>query len=169
MPPATSSPCGLGSCARTATVSALPLTWMSRKSVSPGSRIDAAVGQPDAHGDMPVLVAELGDPALVVEHLALARLEDDVDRVLAHDRRERAGGRPDQIADGEVREADATVDRRANLGIAEIDLRLLERRLGFQNVGLRRRLVGGALIDRRLRDVLVAAPAPWRARVAARR
>ena len=149
-------PCGFGSGARTATVSVLPLTWMSRKSVRPRLRIEGAVGQAHAHGDMPVRIAELGDAALVVEHVALARLENHVDRVLAHDRRERAGWRTDQIADGEIGEPDAAVDRRVDLGIAEIDLRLVERRLRLEHVGLRRRLVGRALIDGGLRDVLVA-------------
>ena len=66
-----------------------------------GMRIGAAVGQLDVNGYMRVLVGRLGDPALVVENIALARLKDHVDGVLADDRRQRPGRGTDQIADGE--------------------------------------------------------------------
>ena len=51
--------------------------------------------------------------------------------------------RADQIADGEIGDADAAVNRRADFGIAEIDLGLFEQRLRLQYIGLRR-LLGGA-------------------------
>ena len=100
-------------------------------------RIDAAVGQLDVNGHMPVLDAQFGDPPLVVEYVALAGLKDDVDGVLADDRRKRPGGRADQIADGENGKPDPSVDRRTDFGVAEIDFRLVERRLRRQHIGLR--------------------------------
>ncbi len=104
---------------------------------------------------MRILIDRRGDPLAVFDHVGLARLERDIDRILADDGRERAGRGTDQIADGEIGDADAAVDRRADLGIAEIDLGLFEQGLRFQNIGLGGLLGGLVLIDRRLRDVLV--------------
>ena len=93
--------------------------------------------------------------ASILQELALADRKGDVDRVLADDGREHAAVGPDQVADAERGTADAAGDRRVDLGVAEIDLRPLERRLGLQDAG-RGHLVGGAsLVDLRLRNVLV--------------
>src|SRR6266516_759196 len=97
-------------------------------------RIGAAVGQPDVNGQVHVLVGRCTDPALVLENIALARLKDHIDGVLADDRRELSGRGVDQIAHGEIRKSDPSIDRRADLRVAEIDLRLLERRLRLQHI-----------------------------------
>ena len=76
--------------------------------------------------------------------------EDDVHRVLADDRRENAGARRDIIADRHQGAADLAVDRRANVGVAEIDLRLVELRLGAQHLGLEGQLVRLRGVDGRL-------------------
>src|SRR3979490_3422996 len=60
-------------------------------------RIDAAVGQVGVNGLMRVFV-RFGDPALVVEDVALADLEDDIDGILADDGRQPSGRRLDQVA-----------------------------------------------------------------------
>ncbi len=83
-------------------------------------------------------------------------MRDDVDGVLADDRCQRSRGGLHEIALGEPFESDPTVDWRADLGVAEINLRLLERRLRLHHARLRRRLVGLALVDCGLRDVLIA-------------
>src|SRR5262249_28160231 len=78
----------------------------------------------------------------VVEKIALADLERDIDGVLADDRCKLSRRGLDQIALGEYFESDPTVDWRADLGVAEIDLRLVERRLRLHHARLRRVLVG---------------------------
>ena len=65
------------------------------------------------------------------EQLALADRKGDVDRILADDGREHAGVGPDQVADAEIGAADAAGDRRVDLGVTKVDLRLLERCLGL--------------------------------------
>jgi hypothetical protein len=90
-------------------------------------RIDGAVGQLDANVDMCVLRGVLGAAPVVVEKIALADLEGDIDGVLADDRCKLAGGGLDQIALGEDGEPDPSIDGRADLRIAEVDLRLIER------------------------------------------
>ena len=74
-------------------------------------------------------VADVDLPAAIFQELALGHRERDEDRVLAHDGREHAAVGPDQVADAERGAADPAGDRGVNLGVAEIDLRLLERRL----------------------------------------
>jgi hypothetical protein len=101
------------------------------------------------------LSADSATLRLYDDDIGFARRKGHIDRILADDRRELAGRRVDQIAHGEIGKSDAAVDRRTDLGVTEIDLRLLEQRLRLQHVGLRGLLVGGALIDRGLRDVLV--------------
>src|SRR5262249_33341173 len=125
-----------------------------------GMRVDGAVGQLDANVDMRVLPGVFGAAPVVVEQIALADLEGDVDGVLADDRCKLSRGGLDQVALGENLESDPTVDWGADLGVAEIDLRLVERRLCLHHARLRRRLVGLALVDRRLRDVLVTHQLP---------
>ena len=71
--------------------------------------------------------------ASILQELALADRKGDVDRVLADDGREHAAVGPDQVADAERGAADAAGDRRVDLGVAEIDPRPLERRLGLQD------------------------------------
>src|SRR6185437_1603694 len=81
-------------------------------------RIKAAVREFEVDGDRSLLASGLADTTPVIEEVALARLENDVNGILADDCRKGAGGGADQVADGEVRKPDAAVDRRANLGIA---------------------------------------------------
>src|SRR5262249_54174651 len=121
-----------------------------------GMRVDGAVGQLDANVDMRVLPGVFGAAPEVVEKIALADLERDIDGVLADDGCKPSRGGLDQIALGEYFESDPTVDGRADLGVAEIDLRLVERRLRLHHARPRCVLVRLALVDRGLRDVLVA-------------
>src|SRR5262249_54874600 len=55
-----------------------------------GMRVDGAVGQLDASVDMRVLPGVFGAAPVVVEQIALADLESDVDGVLADDRCQRS-------------------------------------------------------------------------------
>src|SRR5262245_7115639 len=121
-----------------------------------GMRVDGAVGQLDPNVDVRVLPGVFGAAPEVVEKVALADLEGDIDGVLADDGRELAGGGLDQIAFGDDGDSDPSIDGRVDLRVAEIDLRLVELRLRLHDAGLRRLLVGFALVDRGLRDVLVA-------------
>ncbi len=63
---------------------------------------------------------------LHIEELPRAHREGDVDRILANQRGERAACGLDQIADAVVRAADPATDRGGDLGIAEVELGLLE-------------------------------------------
>ena len=96
-----------------------------------GMRIVGTVGQPDVNSHVRIFVGEFGNSALVVENIPLACLEDHVDGVLADDGRKLTGGGADQISHGEVGDPDFSVDRRSDLGVAEIDLGLIEQRLSF--------------------------------------
>src|SRR5262249_18646112 len=87
-----------------------------------GMRVDGAVRQLDANVDMRVLPGVFGAAPEVVEKIALADLEGDIDRVLADDGGKPSRGGLDQIALGEYFESDPTVDWRADLGVAQIDL-----------------------------------------------
>ncbi len=120
-----------------------------------GMGIDVSVRQPDMNDDVGVLV-RFSHPALVVENVALADLKDDVDRILADDGGKPSGRGLHQIADGERGEPDPPVDRRADLGVAEIDLRLVELRLRLHDARQRPLFVRLALVDGGLRDVVVA-------------
>ena len=60
---------------------------------------------------------------LQAEELTLADREDRVDRILAEDHRQHAGIRPDDVAFGDGAAADAAVDRRGDVGVAEVDCR----------------------------------------------
>jgi hypothetical protein len=53
---------------------------------------------------------------------------------------------------GEYCQPDASVDRRADFGVAEIDLRLLQQRLGLQDFSLGGRFVRLPLVERGLRN-----------------
>jgi len=108
------------------------------------------------NGRLRVLDAGFGEPALVVDYIALAWLKDDIDGVLPDDRRKRPGRRADQIAHGENGNPDPSIDRRTDFRVTEINFRLVELRLRRQHTGLRCRFVGRALVDRGLRDVLPA-------------
>src|SRR5437588_3343225 len=66
--------------------------------VDAGMRIQSAIGQLDANSHLPVLVPRFEDLALVVEHVALACLKQDINRILADDRRKLSRGRLDQVA-----------------------------------------------------------------------
>src|SRR4029077_16409273 len=115
-------------------------------------RIGTTIGQFDVNGHMRVAV-RFGHPASVLKNIALTDLKDDVDGILADDRRKPSGRGLDQVADGKGREPDPSVDRGADLSINEIDFRLRELRLRFQYARLRCFLVRGALVEGGLRDV----------------
>src|SRR5260370_7137861 len=89
-------------------------------------RILAASGQLDVHGRVRGLAGRFGDAAFVVENIALARLKDDIYRVLADNRGKLPGRGLDQIAHGENGESDPSIHRRADLRVAEIDFPLSE-------------------------------------------
>src|SRR5580692_10138990 len=120
-----------------------------------GMRIYGAVGQLDVYGYVRVLVGRGRDPVLIFDDVGFARLERHVDRILAHDRCQSSRRRADEIADGKIGEPNAPVDRRADLRVAEIDLRLLEQRLRLQHIGLGGLLGRFLLIDGGLWHVLI--------------
>src|SRR5262244_4596535 len=87
-----------------------------------GMRVDGAVGQLDANVDLRVFPGVFGAAPEVVEKIALADLERDIDGVLADDRCKLSRGGLDQIALGEYLEPDSSIDGGANFRVAEIDL-----------------------------------------------
>ncbi len=122
---------------------------LSTKSSLPVWPYSGAVRQTDRHdgADKP---AARGKALAQAEHGADRDGKDHVHRVLAHDRGENAGGRRDDVAHGQRRAADLAVDRRADLGVVEIDLRLLQRRLGAFDLRLKRLLARKRRVDARL-------------------
>ncbi len=63
---------------------------------------------------------------------------------------------PDQIAGRDRRPPDASGDRRFDVGIGQLDLRVAKVRLGFHNRGLGLTLFGGPLIELRNRGIALA-------------
>ena len=119
-----------------------------------GMGIVLSIREPQADIDLDqpaaLLAARLAD-GLEVAH---AHRKQHIDRVLADDGRQYAACRIDEIADGEGGAADAAVDRRADVGVIEIELGLLERRLHLHDLafgGVDRCLV---LVDLALRTEL---------------
>ena len=88
--------------------------------------------------------------AAQVERGALRHREQHVHRVLADDRRQRAAGRRDDIAFGDRGAADLAVDRRADLGVAEVDLGGLQLRLRAGDLRRKGALRGERGVDGRL-------------------
>ncbi len=75
------------------------------------------------------VVTTIAVPAVLlaqVEQFALRYREADIDRILAHDRRQRPGRRRDEVADRHIGPADPAGDRRLDIGVAELQLRLLQ-------------------------------------------
>ena len=68
----------------------------------------------------------------------LVGIEARIDRIDRDQRRQhrRAGAGRDEIADGDLEPADAAGDRRADLGVVEIELRRLQRRPRGAQIGL---------------------------------
>ena len=86
------------------------------------------------------------------QHLLLADIERDVDRTVLNDGCQ-FGSRatPDQRADRDLAGADISVKRRFHLGIAEIDLRILDLEFGLIELRTRRVAIGEGLIELGLR------------------
>ena len=152
--PSTRLRSGLGMMARMISESVCCSTCGSVKFQTPGCGIVLAVREPQADIDLDqpaaLLAARLAD-GLEVAH---AHRKQHIDRILADDGRQHAACRIDEIADGEGGAADAAVDRRADVGVVEIELGLLERRLQLHDLalgGVERRLV---LVDLALRTEL---------------
>ena len=112
--------------------------------------VEGAVGQ----AQLELQVGRGPGPILRLLQLPHRHREGDVDRVHADDGGQGTAARAHEIADGVVGEADLAADRRHDVGVAEIDLRLAQRRLALLHVGGGIVLLGLALVDRRLRDVL---------------
>ena len=76
------------------------------------------------------------DPLLEIDKAAVRDRKHDADRVHLIDRRERRGGRRNEVAFGQRDRAEPPGNRRGDRRIAEIELRLGQRGLGAENVGL---------------------------------
>ena len=103
-----------------------------------------SVGEPHQDLDLVQPAAFLAPRLADRLEIAHADGKQHVDRILADDGRQDAARRIDQVADGVGGAADAAVDRRADVGVVEIDFGLLERRLGLHDLGggrVHRRLV----------------------------
>jgi hypothetical protein len=72
---------------------------------------------------------------------------DDLHRVLTDNGGQHTRTLRNVIADGDGGAADLTVDRRADFGVVEIDLRLLQLRLGAEDLRLQGIVGGGGAID----------------------
>ena len=98
---------------------------------------------------------DFGEPVPVRDDVALACRKRHVDRILADNRGEFSRRWLDQVPHGEYCQPDASIYRGADFGVAEIDLRLLQQRLGLQDFGLGGRFVRLPLVERGLRNGLV--------------
>src|SRR5262245_2010830 len=113
-----------------------------------------AVGQAQPDLDLAEFAALLAPRLADRLEVANAHRKQHIDRILAHDGGQHAARRVDEVAYGEGGAADAAVDRRADVGVVEIDPGLGERRLGLHDLA-RRGVDGGlVLVDRALRAVL---------------
>src|SRR5439155_16569790 len=113
--------------------------------------VERAVGQSDAG---PYLPRHLGVAGF--DHLALGHRKEHLHRVVLDDRRKHSAIRPDQIAGRNRRSADPAADRRLDLGVGKLDLRITQIRLGLENRGLRLALLRRPLIE--LGDRRIAFP-----------
>ena len=117
-------------------------------------RIAGLVLQADFDGDLLQILR--GDPAFGhvgadAQHVLLADVEIDVDRIELDDRRKRRGaGAPTSSPDRHLPRGDDAVERRLDLRIAEIELGLLD-------IGRRLLLLGrvGIALGRRLVEILL--------------
>jgi hypothetical protein len=119
-----------------------------------GMGIFLAVGQPQQDFDLVEPTALFPSGLADRFEIAHADGEQRIDRILADDRHQDTAGRIDQIADGIGCATDPAVDRRADVGVAEIGVGLLESGLGLHDPAggrVQRRLV---LIDDGLRAEL---------------
>ena len=113
-----------------------------------GMRVSAAVGKPDVDDR----VHRIGLPLLAdLEHLALRDGEGHVDGVLPDDGRQRAGRGSDEVADRNRCPSDPTRQRSANFGVAELQLRLLQRSLLARQLASSIALLSGHHIQSLLR------------------
>src|SRR3546814_2082270 len=84
---------------------------------------------------------------------ALVDIEVEVDRIERDDPRQDGLVRRDEIADGDEVAVDAAADRRPDLGVLEVELRVVESRLRALHLGLGSEELVLALVDGAYRDV----------------
>src|SRR3546814_10611643 len=84
---------------------------------------------------------------------ALVDIEVEVDRIERDDPRQDGLVRRDEIADGDEVAVDAAADRRPDLGVLEVELRVVESRLRALHLGLGSEELVLALVDGAHRDV----------------
>src|SRR5437763_1861478 len=128
-----------GNCAtgmRSIEIAPASVMTMAITTASRGRRMKAAeitdarrVSSRRAAGDHQPTALAVTAP-LQLDHGARRHREDDEHRVLADDRHQGAGRRADIVAGRDRGAADLAVDRRADLGVVEVDAGLLELRLG---------------------------------------
>jgi hypothetical protein len=129
-----------------------------------GCRFGAAIG-PRTHGvgpsrrqrRRPSMLANRAVPPFVgitvpeIKPGSIRDREDHIYWVLAHNRRQDAACRRDDIAYGDRSAADLAVDRCVDLGVAEVDLGRLQLRLGAGDLRCQSALGRECGIDVRLR------------------
>ena len=108
------------------------------------------IGQ--SHADLDAIRRAGTAFAAELQQLPLCHGEADADRVIAHNRHQRARIRAHDIAGAERRTPRAAIKRRADFGIAVIDLGLLQLRFRRRHLGLGFCLCRDAVIQGRLRD-----------------
>src|SRR3546814_16849900 len=89
---------------------------------------------------------------------ALVDIEVEVDRIERDDPRQDGLVRRDEIADGDEVAVDAAADRRPDLGVLEVELRVVESRLRALHLGLGSEELVLALVDGAHRDVAAFRP-----------
>ena len=96
----------------------------------------------------------VGERLQGARHHLLVGIEAGIDRVDRHQRGQHrcAGSRGDQIADGDFDLADPARDRRAHFGVAKIEFRRLQCRLGGLEIGFRLAVGVDAAVEVALRD-----------------
>src|SRR5262245_25572260 len=78
--------------------------------VDAGMWIDAAVGQLDANRHLSARAPRFENPLLEFEHIPLACLKEDIDRILADDGRKLSGRGLNEVALGESDQPDPSID-----------------------------------------------------------
>ena len=112
-----------------------------------GLRVGGAVGEPKADHHIALIRTLRGGTTPDLQELALGHWKGDVDRVLGHDRGERAALGADQVADRVLGTADASGEWRLDLGIGQIEHRLLEGGLLALEIAARLALLGLGLVE----------------------
>src|SRR5262249_12097910 len=116
-----------------------------------GLIVEGPVGEPRANRQ------RLRRAALTtrLQHLALADRKQDAHEIRLDYGRQNAGFGTNQVARRDYGAPDRARNRGFDISIGQLDLGVAQRRLGLEQGSAGARLIGGSLVERRLRDRIV--------------